>query len=68
MESKKVMVFKDPYKEKGLTYQYCERGSAPDELLKEEITSIFNDIVYKTLVRWCRDAYFGARCIGYNRP
>ena len=27
MESKKVMVFKDPYKEKGLTYQYCEWGS-----------------------------------------
>ena len=29
---------------KGLTYQYCEWGSAPDELLKEEIKSIFNDI------------------------
>ena len=44
MESKKVMVFKDPYKEKGLTYQYCSWGSVPDELLKEDIKSIFNDI------------------------
>ena len=44
MESKNVMVFKDPYKEKGLTYQYCEWPSAPDELLKEEIKSIFNDM------------------------
>ena len=38
------MVFKDPYKEKELTYQYCEWPSAPDELLKEEIKSIFNDM------------------------
>ena len=44
MEPKKVMVFKDPYKENGLTYQYCSWGSVPDELLKEDIKSIFNDI------------------------
>ena len=44
MESKKVMVFNDPYTEKGLTYQYCSWGSVPDELLKEDIKSIFNDI------------------------
>ena len=44
MESKKVMVFKDPTQHGTLAYQYCEWGSAADEIMKEEIKAIANDI------------------------
>ena len=44
MASKKVMVFRDPHNDNKLTYQYCERASRPDDLLKEEFKTIFNDI------------------------
>ena len=45
MKSTKVMVCQDIVREPGrLRYQYCEWGSAADEIMKEEIKAIVHDM------------------------